>query len=77
MGVGFEAAKHFAEMNIGRLILACRNVDAGDLAVKQIVEVTRCSTVTCWPLAFGPRILCFSPRVRKPTLIFLSEMRQL
>ncbi|KAJ6551758.1 hypothetical protein B0H19DRAFT_1031184 [Mycena capillaripes] len=52
-GVGFEAAKHFAEMNVGRLILACRNVDAGDLAAKQIVEATGCSTVTCWPLDLG------------------------
>ncbi|KAJ7203656.1 short-chain dehydrogenase [Mycena pura] len=50
-GCGLEAAKHFAEMNVARLILACRNVDAGNLAVKEIVETTGGSgIVTCWPL---------------------------
>ncbi|KAJ7171088.1 hypothetical protein C8R46DRAFT_1349191 [Mycena filopes] len=49
-GVGYEAAKHFAAMNPARLILGCRNVDAGNLAVQQIIEATGCATVTCWPL---------------------------
>lgn len=29
-GMGFEAAKHFAEMNPARLILTCRSVEKGD-----------------------------------------------
>ena len=28
-GLGFEATKHFARMNPGRLILACRNKEKG------------------------------------------------
>ncbi|KAF7964843.1 hypothetical protein HWV62_2514, partial [Athelia sp. TMB] len=32
-GLGLEAAKHFARMNPGRLILACRNQVKGDAAV--------------------------------------------
>lgn len=33
-GLGFEAAKHFAEMNPARLILACRNAEKGEEAQK-------------------------------------------
>lgn len=32
-GLGFEAAKHFARMNPGRLIIACRNESKGRIAV--------------------------------------------
>jgi glutamyl-tRNA reductase len=32
-GIGFEAAKHFAQMNPGKLILACRNEEKGKAAV--------------------------------------------
>jgi NAD(P)-dependent dehydrogenase (short-subunit alcohol dehydrogenase family) len=32
-GLGFEATKHFARMNPGRLILACRNKEKGTAAV--------------------------------------------
>ncbi|KAJ6560448.1 hypothetical protein B0H19DRAFT_1147747 [Mycena capillaripes] len=65
-GVGFEAAKHFAKMNVERLILACRNVDAGNLAAKQISEATGCSSVTCWPLDLGSfsSIRTFASRVQ-------------
>ncbi|KAJ7143694.1 short-chain dehydrogenase [Mycena epipterygia] len=52
-GVGFEAAKHFAEMNVERLILACRNVEAGNTAAKEIAAATGCRSVTCWPLDLG------------------------
>lgn len=31
-GLGFEAAKHFAEMNPARLILTCRNAEKGEEA---------------------------------------------
>jgi hypothetical protein len=32
-GLGFEATKHFATMNPGRLILACRSQSKGQVAV--------------------------------------------
>ncbi|KAJ6555088.1 hypothetical protein DFH09DRAFT_924004 [Mycena vulgaris] len=53
VGIGFEAAKHFAEMNPERLILACRNVEAGNSAVQEISESTGCTSVACWPLDLG------------------------
>jgi hypothetical protein len=34
VGIGFEAAKHFATMNPGKLILACRNQAKGQLAIE-------------------------------------------
>lgn len=34
IGIGFEAAKHFAGMNPAKLILACRNLEKGEAAVK-------------------------------------------
>ena len=32
-GLGFEAAKHFARMNPGKLILACRSREKGEKAL--------------------------------------------
>jgi retinol dehydrogenase 12 len=34
IGLGFEAAKHFASMNPERLIIACRSEDKGKQAIK-------------------------------------------
>lgn len=34
VGLGFEAAKHFASMNPARLILACRSKEKGEKAMK-------------------------------------------
>jgi retinol dehydrogenase 12 len=33
VGLGFEAAKHFASMNPKRLVLACRSQEKGQAAV--------------------------------------------
>jgi len=33
-GLGFEASKHFARMNPKKLILACRNKERGEAALK-------------------------------------------
>ena len=33
IGLGFEAAKHFAKMNSERIILGCRNEERGEAAV--------------------------------------------
>ncbi|KAJ7497994.1 hypothetical protein B0H11DRAFT_1998217 [Mycena galericulata] len=35
-GIGFEATKHFAAMNPGRLILACRNQGKGQAALEKL-----------------------------------------
>jgi len=34
VGVGFEAAKHFASMNPKRLVLGCRNRQKGETALQ-------------------------------------------
>ena len=34
VGIGFEAAKHFAEMNPKRLIVTCRSQEKGDQTVQ-------------------------------------------
>ena len=34
VGLGFEAAKHFASMNPKRLVLGCRNQEKGQAAVQ-------------------------------------------
>ncbi|KAF8875462.1 short-chain dehydrogenase [Mucidula mucida] len=39
-GIGYEAAKHFALMNPGRLIMACRSKDRGQTAVDKIASET-------------------------------------
>ncbi|KAK7464845.1 hypothetical protein VKT23_006050 [Stygiomarasmius scandens] len=36
VGLGYEAAKHFASMNPGRLILACRNLQRGEEAISNL-----------------------------------------
>jgi NAD(P)-dependent dehydrogenase (short-subunit alcohol dehydrogenase family) len=35
---------------VGRLILGCRNADAGKLAAQEISNATGYNTVSCWPL---------------------------
>ncbi|TFK23415.1 NAD(P)-binding protein [Coprinopsis marcescibilis] len=44
-GIGYEAAKHFATMNPGKLILACRNKDRGNAAVAKLKEETGLSRI--------------------------------
>ncbi|KAF8875612.1 hypothetical protein CPB85DRAFT_1235845 [Mucidula mucida] len=39
-GIGYEAAKHFALMNPGRLIMACRSKDRGQAAVDKLALET-------------------------------------
>ncbi|KAF7365359.1 hypothetical protein MVEN_00407900 [Mycena venus] len=47
-GLGFEASKHFARFNPGRLILACRNQSKGQAALERIQEETGCKTGEVW-----------------------------
>ncbi|KAK7055879.1 WW domain-containing oxidoreductase [Favolaschia claudopus] len=47
-GLGFEASKHFASMNPGRLILACRNESKGKAAVEKLKAETGYSKAELW-----------------------------
>ncbi|KAJ7450968.1 hypothetical protein B0H11DRAFT_2161807 [Mycena galericulata] len=47
-GIGFEAAKHFAAMNPGRLILACRSQSKGQAAVEKLKAATGYATAELW-----------------------------
>ena len=38
IGLGFEAAKHFAKMNPDRLILGCRSKERGEAAVSSEIN---------------------------------------
>ncbi|KAJ7483218.1 hypothetical protein FB451DRAFT_1084389 [Mycena latifolia] len=47
-GLGFEATKHFARMNPGRLILACRNQSKGQAALEKLKAATGYATAELW-----------------------------
>ncbi|KAF9527907.1 hypothetical protein CPB83DRAFT_836265 [Crepidotus variabilis] len=47
-GLGLEAAKHFASMNLARLILACRDQNRGEAAVAKIIRETEFKNVELW-----------------------------
>lgn len=54
-GLGFEAAKHFARMNPGRLILACRSQQKGDAALTRMCRVLCYRTSAIFLLRFEDR----------------------
>ncbi|KAF9526085.1 short-chain dehydrogenase [Crepidotus variabilis] len=43
-GIGYEATKHFAKMNPGRLVLACRSKARGEEALEKIKQETGYTT---------------------------------
>lgn len=45
MGLVFVSAKHFARMNPGILILACRSEEKGKVAASRITSETGCTSV--------------------------------
>ncbi|KAF7371072.1 WW domain-containing oxidoreductase [Mycena sanguinolenta] len=47
-GLGFEATKHFATMNPGRLILACRSQSKGEVALDKLKADTGYSKAELW-----------------------------
>ncbi|RSL37961.1 hypothetical protein CEP53_015317, partial [Fusarium sp. AF-6] len=50
-GLGLEAARHFVHLNASKVILACRNVDKGEVAKKAIEESTgRSHVAQVWQL---------------------------
>lgn len=52
VGLGKEAARHIARLGAAKIILAVRNISAGEEARKEIVESTRCGpdTIEVWSL---------------------------
>ncbi|KAJ7780255.1 hypothetical protein DFH07DRAFT_1026479 [Mycena maculata] len=48
IGIGFEAAKHFATMNPGKLILACRSQSKGQAAVEKLKAATGYAKAELW-----------------------------
>ncbi|PFH48614.1 hypothetical protein AMATHDRAFT_42140 [Amanita thiersii Skay4041] len=51
-GLGFEATKHFARMNPGRLILGCRNQVRGGQAISNIKRETGYERAELWLIDF-------------------------
>ncbi|KAJ7701185.1 hypothetical protein B0H17DRAFT_1005151 [Mycena rosella] len=47
-GIGFQATLHFAKMNPGRLILACRSESKGQAALDKLKAQTGCMTAELW-----------------------------
>ncbi|KAJ7756205.1 hypothetical protein B0H16DRAFT_694862 [Mycena metata] len=47
-GLGFEASKHFASMNPGRLILACRSQSRGQAALEELQAKTGYKKAELW-----------------------------
>ncbi len=52
-GIGYETALHFARLNPAKLILAVRNVQAGQAAALKIATTTGCKEVEVWNLDLG------------------------
>ncbi|KAJ7623768.1 hypothetical protein FB45DRAFT_114778 [Roridomyces roridus] len=47
-GLGFEAAQHFARMNPGRVIMACRSQSKGQAALEKLKAVTGYDRAELW-----------------------------
>lgn len=54
-GLGKEAARHVARLGVSKLIIAVRNLDAGEAARQDIIQTTRCapSAIEVWKLDLG------------------------
>jgi retinol dehydrogenase-12 len=50
VGLGLEAARHFARMQPARLILTSRDAAKGEAARKSILESMPSANVECWSL---------------------------
>ncbi|KAI0790815.1 hypothetical protein C8Q75DRAFT_806195 [Abortiporus biennis] len=66
-GIGLETAKHFARMRPERLILACRTLEKGKVAVSQIESETGYSKGEAWALELSSfsSVLAFVERFEK------------
>ncbi|KAF7364068.1 hypothetical protein MSAN_01065600 [Mycena sanguinolenta] len=47
-GIGFETCKHFANMNAGRIVLACRSQTRGQVAVERLEKETGYTKGELW-----------------------------
>lgn len=69
VGLGKEAARHFARLGAAKVILAVRNLEAGELAKKDIEETSKCDskTIEVWKLdlASYETVKAFADRVSK------------
>ncbi|KAK9351233.1 short-chain dehydrogenase [Lipomyces doorenjongii] len=74
VGLGREAARMMVRLGASQVIIACRNVEKGKLAAKDIQSTTGCSpdTVKVWQLDMGSynSVIAFADRVR-------TELRRL
>ncbi len=68
VGLGLEAAKHFARLNASTVILACRDEHKGEAAADLVRELTRAEkcAVEVWPLDLSSSnsVLSFADRVQ-------------
>ncbi|THV00232.1 NAD(P)-binding protein [Dendrothele bispora CBS 962.96] len=67
VGIGFEAAKHFARMNPERLIIVCRSQEKGDEAKKVIQEETKFPHIEAWTMDLSDftSVKAFADRAEK------------
>ncbi|THV00233.1 short-chain dehydrogenase [Dendrothele bispora CBS 962.96] len=67
VGIGFEAAKHFARMNPEKLIIVCRSQEKGDEAKKVIQEETKFPRIEAWTMELSDfsSVKAFADRAEK------------
>ncbi|PIG80996.1 hypothetical protein AARAC_011527 [Aspergillus arachidicola] len=77
VGIGFEAAKHFVRLNAAKVILAMRNLEAGEAAKRSIeTSLNRPGSCEVWELdlASFDSVKAFADRASKlPRLDILVE----
>jgi len=67
VGIGLEAAKHFASMNPARLILACRNEEKGTSALTAVEQETGYKSAELWLVDLGnfSSVIAFADRFER------------
>jgi len=67
VGLGFEAAKHFAKMNPDRIILGCRSKERGEAAATKLKKETGYGSAELWiiDLARISSVVDFAERFEK------------
>ncbi|THV00238.1 short-chain dehydrogenase [Dendrothele bispora CBS 962.96] len=67
VGIGFEAAKHFARMNPEKLIIVCRSKEKGDEAKRVIQEETKFPRIEAWIMELSDfsSVKAFADRAEK------------